>query len=69
MSCYGHLTLKIYETCFVDARSPVRIVMEWDFDAMCEIEKGNPGQVIELFDMKTGLRASLDSVERLLDGV
>lgn len=50
-----------------DARSPVRIVMEWDFDAMCEIEKGNPGQSIELIDMKTGLTAIVDSVERLLD--
>lgn len=52
-----------------DAKAPVRIVMEWDFDAMCEIEKGNPGQQVELLDMRTGLRASLDSVERLLDGV
>ena len=50
-----------------DARSPVIIVMEWDFDAMCEIEKGNPGQSIELIDMKTGLTAMVDSVERLLD--
>ena len=50
-----------------DSKRDVRIVMEWDFDAMCEIEKGNAGQSIELIDMKTGLTAALDCVERLLD--
>ena len=49
------------------AKAPVRIVMSWDFNDLCEMEKASPDQVIELVDMATGLRGRVDSVERLLD--
>lgn len=49
------------------AKAPVRVVMSWNFDDLCELEKAGPDQVIELVDMATGLRGRVDSVERLLD--
>ena len=49
------------------AKAPMRIVMEWDFDDLCEMEKASPDQVIELVDMATGLRGRVDSVEKILD--
>ena len=49
------------------AKSPMRIVMEWNFDDAVTLEGGNPDQVIELVDMATGLRGRVDSVDRLLD--
>lgn len=49
------------------AKAPVRVVMSWNFDDLCELEKAGPDQVIELVDMATGLRGLVDSVERLLD--
>lgn len=51
------------------AKAPMRIVMEWNFDDLCELEKAWPDQVIELVDMATGLRGRVDSVEKLLDNV
>lgn len=49
------------------AKAPVRVVMSWDFDDLCEMEKASPDQVIELVDMATGLRGRVDSVEKILD--
>lgn len=49
------------------AKSPMRIVMEWDFNDVATLENGNPDQIIELVDMETGLRGKIDSVENLLD--
>lgn len=49
------------------AKAPVRVVMSWDFDDLCELEKASPDQTVELVDMATGLRGIVDSVERLLD--
>lgn len=51
------------------AKAPVRVVMSWNFDDLCELEKANQCQVIELVDMATGLRGRVDSVEKLLDNV
>lgn len=41
--------------------------MEWDFNALCEIEKGNPDQIIEIIDIKTGLRTVTDKIENILN--
>lgn len=49
------------------AKKPVRVISPMDFDALCEIEKGNPDQVVEVIDINTGLTARVDAVERLLD--
>lgn len=49
------------------AKAPVRVVMSWDFDALAEVEKGNPDQEVEVIDMVTGLRGRVDSVEKILD--
>lgn len=49
------------------AKAPVRIVMSWDFNDMCELEKAAPDQSVELVDMATGLRGVVDSVEKILD--
>ncbi len=49
------------------AKAPVRVVMSWNFDDLCEMEKAGPDQVIELVDMATGLRGRVDSVEKILD--
>ncbi|MGL5395509.1 MAG: primase-helicase zinc-binding domain-containing protein [Shewanella sp.] len=51
------------------AKATVRVVMSWDFNDLCELEKANEDQVIELVDMATGLRGRVDSVEKLLDNV
>jgi hypothetical protein len=50
-----------------NAKALMRIVMEWNFDDLCELEKAGPDQVIELVDMATGLRGRVDSVEKILD--
>lgn len=49
------------------ATAPVKVVMAWDFNALSEVEKGNPDQEVEVIDMVTGLRAAVDSVEKILD--
>lgn len=49
------------------AKKPVRVISQMDFDALCEIEKGNADQIVEIFDMNTGLTAKVDSVEKILD--
>ncbi len=51
------------------AKSPVRVVMGWNFDDLCELEKGNADQIVEIFDINTGLTAKVDYVERLLDDI
>lgn len=48
---------------------PVRVISPMDFDSLCEIEKGNADQIVEIFDINTGLTANVDSVERLLDDI
>ena len=49
------------------AKKPVRVISQMDFDALCEIEKGNADQIVEIFDMNTGLTAKVDAVEKILD--
>lgn len=49
------------------AKKPVRVISTMDFDSLCEIEKGNADQIVEIFDMNTGLTAKVDSVEKILD--
>lgn len=51
------------------AKKPVRVISTMDFDALCEIEKGNADQIVEIFDMNTGLTAKVDAVERLIDDI
>lgn len=51
------------------AKKPVRVISTMDFDALCEIEKGNADQIVEIFDMNTGLTAKVDAVERLIDNI
>lgn len=51
------------------AKKPVRVISPMDFDALCEIEKGNPDQVVEVIDINTGLTAKVDAVERLIDDI
>jgi len=51
------------------AKKPVRVISPMDFDALCEIEKGNADQIVEIFDINTGLTAKVDYVERLLDDI
>ena len=46
---------------------PVRVISQMDFDALCEIEKGNADQIVEIFDINTGLTAKVDAVEKILD--
>lgn len=48
---------------------PVRVISPMDFDSLCEIEKGNPDQVVEVIDINTGLTAKVDAVERLIDNI
>ena len=48
---------------------PVRVISQMDFDALCEIEKGNADQIVEIFDINTGLTAKVDAVERLIDDI
>lgn len=49
------------------AKKPVRVISQMDFDALCEIEKGNADQIVEIFDINTGLTARVDAVEKILD--
>lgn len=49
------------------AKSPMRIVMQWNFDDAVTLEGGNPDQVIELVDMNTGLHGKVYSVEKIID--
>ena len=51
------------------AKKPVRVISPMDFDALCEIEKGNPDQVVEVIDINTGLTAKVDAVDRLIDDI
>ena len=51
------------------AKKPVRVISPMDFDALCEIEKGNPDQVVEVIDINTGLTAKVDAVECLIDDI
>lgn len=51
------------------AKKPVRVISTMDFDSLCEIEKGNPDQVVEVIDINTGLTAKVDAVERLIDNI
>lgn len=51
------------------AKKPVRVISPMDFDSLCEIEKGNPDQVVEVIDINTGLTAKVDAVERMIDNI
>lgn len=51
------------------AKKTVRVISTMDFNALCEIEKGNADQIVEIFDMNTGLTAKVDAVERLIDNI